>query len=336
MQVRRVHCQDCGSHARERLDFCPQQGVGYTKWLAKYVLALRADMSIRAVAEHTGLHWQTVKDIEKAYLAKQYAKVPLGRLTCVLAPELSREAVFQALQSRRCYGTTGPRILLNFHCGENSMGIVMKVKKGALLTMQAEVQGTAPVEKIELIRGLECIARVQAPEFGKIPESNLLRIMWGGSRIRGRGRRVNWDGILSVKGNRILEARPVSFDSPADGIEQLDDHRISIRSKTTGDKDGVELVLENPSNTGELQFDSKVVDQKVELSDLLPDGAYFELGGIDISLAIHRYPNAMGSYQLNLEHQIDQHPDKKTAYYVKVTQSDGHMAWSSPIFVEVC
>lgn len=80
MQVRRVHCQDCGSHARERLDFCPQQGVGYTKWLAKYVLALRADMSIRAVAEHTGLHWQTVKDIEKAYLAKQYAKVPLGQV----------------------------------------------------------------------------------------------------------------------------------------------------------------------------------------------------------------------------------------------------------------
>jgi transposase len=75
-----VHCEDCGSHARERLDFCPSQGVGYTKWLAKYVLALRADMSIRAVAEHTGLHWQTVKDIEKAYLARKYAKVPLGEV----------------------------------------------------------------------------------------------------------------------------------------------------------------------------------------------------------------------------------------------------------------
>lgn len=78
VRIRRVHCRDCGSHARERLDFCPRQGVSYTKWLAKYVLALRADMSISAVARHTGLHWQTVKDIEKIYLARKYAKVRLG------------------------------------------------------------------------------------------------------------------------------------------------------------------------------------------------------------------------------------------------------------------
>ena len=73
-----MHCRDCGSHARERLDFCPRQGVSYTKWLAKFVLALRADMSISAVAKHTGLHWQTVKDIEKIYLARKYARVRLG------------------------------------------------------------------------------------------------------------------------------------------------------------------------------------------------------------------------------------------------------------------
>jgi len=60
------------------LDFCPRQGVSYTKWLAKFVLALRADMSISAVAKHTGLHWQTVKDIEKIYLARKYARVRLG------------------------------------------------------------------------------------------------------------------------------------------------------------------------------------------------------------------------------------------------------------------
>lgn len=35
-------------------------------------------MSISATAEHTGLHWQTVKDIEKAHLAKKYAKIRLG------------------------------------------------------------------------------------------------------------------------------------------------------------------------------------------------------------------------------------------------------------------
>ena len=41
-------------------------------------IAARHDMSIHAVAQHTGLHWETVKDIEKAYLAQKYAKVRLG------------------------------------------------------------------------------------------------------------------------------------------------------------------------------------------------------------------------------------------------------------------
>ncbi len=60
------------------MDFCPKPNVGYTKWLVKYVLALRADMSITAVARHTGLHWQSIKDIEKTYLSRKYHKVRLG------------------------------------------------------------------------------------------------------------------------------------------------------------------------------------------------------------------------------------------------------------------
>ena len=51
--------------------------MGYTKWLAKFVLALRAEMSIRAVAQLTGLHWQSVKNIEKTYLAHKYSKPSL-------------------------------------------------------------------------------------------------------------------------------------------------------------------------------------------------------------------------------------------------------------------
>ena len=77
VEVRRIRCHQCGSFARERIDFCPDTHVSYTKWLTKYVLALRAHMSISAVADFTGLHWDTVKDIEKRYLAKKYAKISL-------------------------------------------------------------------------------------------------------------------------------------------------------------------------------------------------------------------------------------------------------------------
>ena len=36
-----------------------------------------------------------------------------GGLTCIYASELTREGLWEALKARRCYGTTGQRILLD-------------------------------------------------------------------------------------------------------------------------------------------------------------------------------------------------------------------------------
>lgn len=45
-----------------------------------------------------------------------------GGLACVLAGHLSREAIFDGLFSRRCYGTTGARVLLDFRVNGVMMG----------------------------------------------------------------------------------------------------------------------------------------------------------------------------------------------------------------------
>jgi transposase len=75
--LRRIRCSDCGASCHEPITFCPQPYVRYTKWAARYVLALRAEMSISAVSKFTGLHWETVKNIEKAWLEKKYKRVRL-------------------------------------------------------------------------------------------------------------------------------------------------------------------------------------------------------------------------------------------------------------------
>jgi len=80
LAVRRIVCADCGRSTREPLKFCTGSHVGYTKWLAQYVLALRRQMSICAVADLTGLHWSTVKQIEKDHLAHKYRRVSLKRV----------------------------------------------------------------------------------------------------------------------------------------------------------------------------------------------------------------------------------------------------------------
>lgn len=73
-------CSDCGRCAQEPIAFCAGPYLTYTKWLAQYVLALRKEMSIHAVARFTGLHWESVKQIEKSYLLKKHKKPSLSKV----------------------------------------------------------------------------------------------------------------------------------------------------------------------------------------------------------------------------------------------------------------
>jgi len=75
--VRRIKCRKCGTSSHEPIAFCPGSHVRYTKWAARFALALRAEMSISAVSKFTGLHWETIKNIEKAWLEKRYERVRL-------------------------------------------------------------------------------------------------------------------------------------------------------------------------------------------------------------------------------------------------------------------
>src|SRR5581483_9947323 len=45
-----------------------------------------------------------------------------GGLTCVLTESLTRKDVYNALKSRRCYGTTGARMDLSFDANGHAMG----------------------------------------------------------------------------------------------------------------------------------------------------------------------------------------------------------------------
>lgn len=76
--IRRIRCKNCEASHQEPIKFCPDPYARHTKWAARFVLALRQDMSIKAVAKRTGLHWETVKNIEKKWLKKEFKKVRLN------------------------------------------------------------------------------------------------------------------------------------------------------------------------------------------------------------------------------------------------------------------
>ena len=80
-----------------------------------------------------------------------------------------------------------------------------------------------------MYHGRELLAEVQPPEFGRdLGQSNRLRLMWSGSRMRGRGRRVDWSGVIRTNQATIVEATTVSFDSAADGITATEPQAVSF------------------------------------------------------------------------------------------------------------
>jgi len=81
LRVRRVRCDSCRADVQEPFACCPSRYSRITKHLAHYVIALRGAMSIRDVARFTGLHWDTVKNIEKDWLEKKYSRTRLSEAT---------------------------------------------------------------------------------------------------------------------------------------------------------------------------------------------------------------------------------------------------------------
>jgi len=255
-----------------------------------------------------------------------------GGLTCVLAPELTREGVFQALRERRCYGTTGARIDLDFSVNGFPMGSI--IREGAHFTARFSVRGTAPLAMVEIFQGRTLLKTLRPAAFdGKA--SAKVRVSWGGSRIRGRGRRVKWDGTIRVDAANIVSTEGFAFDSPADGITDTGNRAVCFRSQTTGDTDGIELVLEN-GTTGKLVLETPQGNWEAVLADIPGAGAAktIPVGDIDRRVRIERYPDILLEDVMAGEFEIEAPDGARTPYYIKATQSDGQMAWASPVYID--
>jgi len=72
--------------------------------------------------------------------------------TAVIAKELSRKAIFDALRSRHCYATTGERIYLNFQINGHSMGSELKITELEKINISVEVAGANKLEVIEIVK----------------------------------------------------------------------------------------------------------------------------------------------------------------------------------------
>ncbi len=72
-------------------------------------------------------------------------------LTGVVSAQLDRKSIFDALYARRCYATTGARIVADAALNGYPIGSELKLNPGEARIFEIMIKGTAPIEKVQVI-----------------------------------------------------------------------------------------------------------------------------------------------------------------------------------------
>jgi hypothetical protein len=276
----------------------------------------------------------------------------IGGLTCYLMPDLTRASLFGALRRRYHYGTTGTRLFLSVTgTFETPVAVfdedpafapprtrsATRVLMGdivqpdvASMQLHVEAVGSAPIERIDLFYGKE-LARTVRP-FTATEIGRRIRVMWQGAEYRGRGREVLWQGTLVIEGGQFERAEPVNFLNPENPLDVQDPgKRLAWRSVTTGNMAGIDLLLAD-GRAEELRLDTNLVSGRFMAADIGFEDLVLPAGGLGRQIRLFRLPDHL-PHRVVFVHDVTFTGPADLPVFVRVTQEDGHQAWSSPIYL---
>jgi transposase len=88
LAIQRVWCVACDVVRQVRIGFADQRRT-YTRSFERYALELLRHMTIQDVAQHLGVSWDVIKDIEKRNLKKRFSRPKLRKLKRIAIDEIS-------------------------------------------------------------------------------------------------------------------------------------------------------------------------------------------------------------------------------------------------------
>ena len=255
-----------------------------------------------------------------------------GGYACIYSEELTRENLWEAIQARRVYATTGKKIHLSFSAGNHFMGEEFESTDPPVF--KARAMGECGIESIELKRASQTILSYR-PKDAIARNSDWYRVSWSGARIHQRNRQTHWHGGLRVDKGRIEEPRNWQVDNLEEGIQAADERSILWLSRTTGDADGVEF-RHTGGEGATLFFETEVVSFEVKLDDISAVPYVIEAGGVRQQVEVQRISPTSGNPYADVTFDIDKSDfhDGWNPYFIRLMQEDGALAWSSPIFVK--
>jgi len=88
LAVPRLWCADCSRTRQVRLSFADERRR-HTHAFARYALELSRHMTIQAVAQHLGVSWDVIKDIQKRHLQRRFKRIRLKGLRQIAIDEIA-------------------------------------------------------------------------------------------------------------------------------------------------------------------------------------------------------------------------------------------------------
>ena len=119
-----------------------------------------------------------------------------GGLAAVWAPELTREAIFDAMKQRRCYGTTGARMILELYVNGQPMGSVLTAEQvGNVRELKVFARGTDEIDRVEVLKNGKVVDTGQYSNQGDSEDFQL-----------------EWEDAADLTGNTYYYVRVIQVD----------------------------------------------------------------------------------------------------------------------------
>ncbi len=275
-----------------------------------------------------------------------------GGLTCLFADDLTRANLMTALKRRHHYCTTGCRAVLSTkvtldrpadrfdddpalggppdeQVSEAVMGDILRTD-AEIATFEIDIHAAAPIERIDIrdgLRLLETWRPSEAEDMGR-----RIRVIWEGSEYRGRGRETIWDGFAELSGNTFARVSPINWYNIEKRLDLVSPQRVEWSSLTTGGFIGFDAWLDDMV-MGWLRIDTPLVKKTIAVQDIGREDIRLEAGGLGRRVRVYRVPEENPHKRLKLARKIPLSPDRDNALYVRTTLEDGHVIWSSPIYL---
>ena len=292
-----------------------------------------------------------------------------GGRAAVWARDCTREAIWEAIQSRRTYAVTGDRIELDFHVAGAAMGSVTSA--GRMVEAEVAVVGSHAIDRVELVHNGRVVdtychsGRWEASlaDAGRV--KLFFQAGWGPAGHYGfASDEAAWDCRLEVEGGRVAGVERC-FTLAGQHVDLVEPQSCRWRLRTAGRRgdatagicQGMVLEIEGGAETS-LRFQVEGLDIQTTVGDLLRSGRLIplldecrervqrefgldeaDLGNPDLyyhnarKIKLHQAIPEAGYRVTHTFSGVKLRPGRNYLY-IRVSQLNGQMAWSSPVWVE--